>query len=222
MKKYKVIPAILVIVSILCSSCSVFSKNRISTNNFSNMLKNEGYELVEIDDLIDGCEDFYQGHNIDRDIETGAYAMADDKNDIKDVFRDSNGGTNFVALWGEYDKSMQSLCWYVQCQNERTTGYMVNIVSIEFDSEDSAEAYFGDLDDKLNHDDIEYDDGEEEGINYLIAKLDNSDDHTSYYGAYQCGEYVLVITGAEIGSSKAIREIAEICERLDLSSPDEL
>lgn len=231
--------AIVLIVSVLCSSCSDLFGNKLKPKRIIGLYKDAGYEMVAIDDILDGLEDLANGHNIDNDIEDGAYAITESDKEVKRIFTDCEG-VNYIPLMGfEYDKHMQEACWFIRLEDNYSSGLMLSGVAIQFDSEKNAMNYLDEIADSAddssnssssNSDEYsgpewEYDSGEDGSLRYIIGQVtDDSSgyDFDCYMGMYVQGRYVLIVVCVDISSSKGARELEDICELIGVQTPTDM
>ncbi len=238
----KAVIAILLIVSVFCSSCSNIFGNKLKPKRIIKLYQDAGYELVEIDDILDGLEDFGNGNRLDDEIEDGAYALAESTKEIKRIFSDCDGMNIIPVLGLEYDKNMQEACWFIRLENNYTSGVLLSGVAIQFDSEKNAINYLDNMADSAedsngnssndydDYDDYseaewEYDSGEDGSMRYIIGQ--KSDEYYGYdqdgfMGIYVQGRYVFIIVCADLNSSSGSRELEDICELIGIESPTDM
>ena len=236
MKKHTRLLATLLVMSVMCTSCSdIFGKNKISSKNVLKAYQGLDYEEVDIDDISDSFEGF-RDDDIDKTVEDGAYAIATDKKDIKNIFDDFSN-LNYIGVLCDYDKHMEEVYWFVRLENNSSDGMLLSTAVIKFESAEDANDYLEEMNDKKDDDDDhsgssygdsewEYDDGEDGKLKYVIGNLSGSpDDYTrvdAYIGVYQQGPYVFIIAGADVESDECSDAIEDICEALEIESPTDV
>lgn len=234
MKKHTKLLATLLVMSVMCTSCSdIFGKNKISSKTVLKAYQELDYEEVDIDDITDSFEGF-RDDDIDKTVEDGAYALATDKKEIKNVFDDFNN-INYIGVLCDYDKNMEEVYWFVRLENNSSDGMLLSTAVIKFDSAESATDYLDEMNDKKDDDDDddsdsdaewEFDAGEDGKLKYVLGSLSgDANAYTrvdAYIGIYQQGPYVFIIAGADVESDECADAIEEICEALDLESPTDL
>ena len=235
----KAVIAILIIVSVFCSSCSNILGNKLKPKRIIKLYEEEGYELVDIDDILDGIEDFGNGNRLDDEIEDGAYALAESTKEVKRIFLDCDG-MNVIPLMGfDYDKHMQEACWFIRLEDNYTSGVLLSGVAIQFDSEKNAINYLDVTADSAddsngnssnNSDDYsgpewEYDSGEDGSLRYIIGQVSDEYygyDRDGFMGIYVQGRYVFIIVCVDMNSSSGSRELEDICELIGIESPTDM
>ena len=170
-KKLLLVP--LLVFSILCTSCDFVPINKLRMNRIMKIYDEAGYEQVEIDEIVDGFEDYSSNYRVDKDFEDGVYAVTDTSREIKRVF-DDYGGINLVASIFKYDKDMQQVCWFTRLEESYNSATILTGISIRYDSLRAGEEYLNDVYDNLE--DLDLGDYEFGGANITEFEYDRDKD----------------------------------------------
>lgn len=208
MKNLKKIAAVALTAAMVLSMTGC-AGGKLSSSKLKTNIKDYGAEeCKEADDLVDLIED--------RDLEDGAY-FTGDSDGIKDILKSDNN-------WGLddfYDKSIKNGTVFALLNEDDAMAAFV--FSFTFSNKKDAEAYYedvvGDIDDD---EDFDVDDGEEGGVVYTIAELEDY-----YYnacaGVYQSGNTVMIIFGVTGDDLDDVYDVVdEIVDGYDIVLPSEV
>lgn len=211
MKNLKKIAAVVLAATMAVNVAGCAMGGKLSPKTLSSAAKKYGAEEIkdpdEFSDMMEDGEDF----------EDGAYITAAGK-DVKDILK-GNDVTD-----GIYDKSIASATVCVVADPDK--GYGVFLMSFSFKSKEDAQDFyderaeeFEDLEDSSY--DYDSDDGEENGITYVVASAET---YAFYYtgGAYLSGKTVFVAIGVAEDIDDANDIIDDIAADYDLVLPSEL
>ena len=184
-----------------------------------------GYEQVEIDDICDELENFENGYRVDKDFQDGVYSVVTSDRDMKLAL----SGMPITFLPFDFDKGMDKVSCFAQGSDNITSGYIITIISIEFESEKNALAYMdisnkdaNELQDAFAEYSFSYDKGNKNGTEYVVcAVTDDQNDMVCHFGVYQCEKFVYAMVTVDFNTTKGIREAERNCEKLDIVSPSE-
>ena len=232
-KKLLLVP--LLVFSILCTSCDFVPINKLRMNRIMKIYDEAGYEQVEIDEIVDGFEDYSSNYRVDKDLEDGVYAVADTSREIKRAF-DGYGGLNLVASLFEYDKDMQQVCWFTRLEESYNSSTVLTGISIRYDSTREGEEYLDEAYDNLQdfdiedigpyYTDFEYDRDKDGLVECLTirfsAEIEPYGEYEYYIGLYIQGRYAFILFGMDYGSTKCKRDIEDICDAIGVVSPTDL
>ena len=228
MKLFTKTGSVLMTAAMLVSAagCSLLGGgSRIGPSAISKFADGEGSERYDdADDFIDLIEDLNSNENSIKKIKDGVHITLEGK-DLKNFFKSSQiGGTGYTSF--SYDKTMtQATIYYIGGQKSDKK-WAFSALSIEFEDEEAAEEYFDDSVDSIESGverlemqmDCDTDDGDENGISYIIVNASNSTS-AIYEGIYRDGNTVLFIVSADVGGKEGSKKIDSFCETIGIVSP---
>ncbi len=182
MKSFKKLTAALMATTMLFGLTSCAGNSKLGPNKLKAAAKDYGAEeYKDIDDFEDDFESFFDNCNFG----DGAYISASGS-DLKSAIKSELGDLY-------YEKSIKDATVFLVNDADY---YYFFILNYTFDSEDDAEDFYDDCSfviDELENLGADSDDGEEDGIVYAVADLDGYDE--GFYGVYQSGRNVMVVSG---------------------------
>lgn len=188
MKNLKKAAAIVLTAVMALNMAGCAMGGKLSPKKLSSSAKKNGCEEIkDADDFADMIED-------GEDLEDGAYITVNGK-DSKDIFRANDVLTDF------YDSSIKNATFVAMCDDEHT--YYAFLVCMSFGSKKDAEAYYEDMVDGAEDVedtgyDVEFDDGEENGITYTLVAA-NIGIANICEGIYLSGSNVYAVIGYGYG-----------------------
>lgn len=246
MKKTVSMVVLITVFSLLFSSCSLLQKRKINAKRIQAVFEDYKYDEVDIDDIVDGYEDYASTSVIGNDFNDGIYATTTSSREVEYVFEDYNG-MNLFANNFDYDRHMEQATWFVRMDENYSSCNILTAVYIQFDSNEHAIDYLSDFADSLDDSrgngfdrsrqteneydenssfsNMESDSGEDNNLKYVLLtyEFDYYDYHYNYYmGIYLEDSNVFIIFGTDCSSTKCERDIEDICELLELVSPTDL
>ena len=227
MKRFKGFIATLLIGSMLVSVAGCSAGSRFSSKKLAEYAEDFGAEVYDdADDFNDDINNAVINDDLG-DLEDGMVITTDE--DVKDILRDGilHEATEFV-----YSKDITQTTVFVDSlgTSDVSDDALAIICAMDYDSakeaQDAYEDMVEDLEDNLDvleeqYADTDSETGNDNGVEYMIASAEMNR-FVRVYGIYLSGSSVMFICGAAEQPDNIEDVLDDICEDLNIVSPNEV
>ena len=219
MRKFRSLISIALVASMALSLTGCAGGASFGPKGLAKYAKDFGAELyTDYEDWQDDLND----DEAPKGIEDGLYVNAKG-DDVKEAIKKVDDLSEY------YEKTMKEATVFIVGNDKSDHEFGTIFISATYDSKDSALDAYEDIADKLEDEDSDYydkhdfDDFEENGVQYSLLMLEDEywEEYT-YKGVYYKGNTVFVALGYGENKKDVLGALDETCEAVGLVSPSEL